>query len=158
MAVQPPPKDNYMAPVDQTLQDRRSGTRQIIEHLTRERGQMLALFCQVAGLEPYESEGPVEKELLQEFCQVLVDYIAAGHFALYERILDGKERRKDVLELAEDLYGRIADTTDFAVDFNDKYDADDYDGPFDELDEDLARLGEELATRIELEDKLIAAL
>jgi regulator of sigma D len=128
-----------------------------VDKLLVERGQMLILFCRTAGLEPYRSSGPVQA-VLQQFCQVLVDYIAAGHFALYGRILDGSERRQELLRLAEKLYPRISETTDVAVDFNDKYDCgDDCDIP-ESLADDLSRLGEQLALRIELEDQLIGAL
>jgi regulator of sigma D len=146
-----------MAIVDHTLVERRTGTQNLIKKLTDERTEMLVLFCRVAGLEPYTAGKPA-RALLQEFCQVLVDYIAAGHFALYGRILDGNERRKDVIDLAERLYPGIARTTDAAVEFNDRYDSEEDSDLADTLSEDLSSLGEELAGRIELEDQLIAAL
>jgi regulator of sigma D len=87
-----------------------------------------------------------------------MDYVAAGHFALYERILEGRERRKGVARAAAELYPQIAETTQFFVDFNDRYDQLD-DAQMDrELSSDLSKLGERLATRIELEDRLIAEL
>ncbi|MFQ5546395.1 MAG: sigma D regulator [Acidiferrobacterales bacterium] len=141
-------------------QERRTGTKQLVERLTSERAEMLALFCRVAGLEPFKqdkSEKP-PRALLDEFCQVLVDYIAAGHFSLYERIVNGKERRRDTAKLAEELYPRINQTTDAAIVFNDKYDSEKYPEISDKLEGDLSRLGEELAKRIELEDQLLKAL
>ena len=141
-------------------QERRTGTKRLVERLTSERAEMLALFCQVAGLEPFKqdkSEKP-PRALLDEFCQVLVDYIAAGHFSLYERIVNGKERRRDTAKLAEELYPRINQTTDSAITFNDKYDSAQHPEISDELEGDLSRLGEELAKRIELEDQLLKAL
>jgi regulator of sigma D len=141
-------------------QERRTGTKQLVERLTSERAEMLALFCQVAGLEPFKqakSKTP-PRALLDEFCQVLIDYIAAGHFSLYERIVNGKERRRDTAKLAEDLYPRINQSTDAAITFNDKYDSEKYPEISDELEGDLSRLGEELAKRIELEDQLLKAL
>jgi regulator of sigma D len=146
-----------MAIVDHTLVERRTGTQNLIKKLTDERTEMLILFCRVAGLEPYTTGKPA-RALLQEFCQVLVDYIAAGHFALYGRILDGNERRKEVIDLAERLYPAIAKSTDAAVEFNDKYDSEELGELADSLSEDLSDLGEEIANRIELEDQLIAAL
>lgn len=143
--------------LSQDTRERRSGTQDIIAKLTAERTETLVLFCRVAGLEPYTTDKPVQ-DLLPEFCQVLVDYIAAGHFALYERILKGQERRQTVIRLAEELYPRIAETTDIAVDFNDKYDCEDHCEVLDSLSQDLSRLGEALATRAEIEDKLISAL
>ncbi|MEK7840613.1 MAG: Rsd/AlgQ family anti-sigma factor, partial [Pseudomonadota bacterium] len=59
-------------------EERRGGTQLTIEKLLAERSEMLTLFCRVAGLEPFEHyRGKIPaKELLQEFCQVLVDYLA----------------------------------------------------------------------------------
>jgi len=136
--------------------ERRTETLGLVKKLTDERTEMLVLFCRVAGLEPYASHGPV-KALLANFCEVLVDYIAAGHFALYERILNGRERRKDVVDVAQEIYSRIAQSTDAAVDFNDKYERFD-ESQFAELSRDLPALGETLAARIELEDRLLQAL
>ena len=89
---------------------------------------------------------------------MLVDYIAVGHFSLYERIVNGTERRRELAKLALDLYPRIADTTTTALDFNDKYDCGDHFEVTDSFKSDLSHLGEELALRIDLEDKLIAQL
>ncbi|NOZ09508.1 MAG: sigma D regulator [Gammaproteobacteria bacterium] len=146
-----------MADLKQEVQERRTGTQDLIVKLNDERTEMLMLFCRAAGLEPYHSSQPVQK-VLQQFCQVLVDYVAVGHFTLYERILNGTERRQDVVHLAERLYPGIAETTDAAVSFNDKYDCEDHCEIGDNLSGDLSALGEKLATRIGLEDQLIAAL
>jgi len=138
-------------------QERRRGSRDLVEKLISERTEMLATFCRLAGIEPYTANKPVQK-LLQEFCQILVDYVAAGHFALYERIVAGTERRRGLSELAVEIYPRIATSTDNALDFNDKYDCGDHCTALESLGADLSRLGEELAVRIELEDRLLAAM
>ena len=92
---------------------------------------------------------------LEEFDQVLVDYIAAGHFGLYERIAEGKERRKAVSNLAIEIYPRIKQTTEIALAFDEKYNSENDQQDLSKLQGDLSHLGEELATRIELEDQLI---
>ncbi|MDV3241666.1 MAG: sigma D regulator [Methylocaldum sp.] len=89
---------------------------------------------------------------------MLIDYISLGHFGIYQRIIDGTERRRKVLELAENIYPRIAETTDAAVEFNDKYETLIGDGLKTHLEDDLSKLGEELAMRIELEDQLISSM
>ena len=116
----------------------------------------MGLSERLAGVGPDKRKADLDR--LREFGQVLVDYIAAGHFGLYERIVSGQERRKGVVETAEDLYLKIAFTTDLSVAFNDKYDGKDLDSVTDELARDLSSLGESLATRTELEDELIAKL
>jgi regulator of sigma D len=129
----------------------------MIKNLLAERQEMLVAYCRLAGLEPYNPEKPV-KRLLEEFCQLLMDYAAFGHFELYRRISEGNERRHDVAEIARQVYDRISRITDDAVAFNDKYDASDHRLQLDALPKDLSRLGECLANRLELEDRLVAAL
>ena len=142
--------------------ERRTGSQELVKKLVAERTEMLSLYCQLAGLEPYGNgkgaRGKHAQELLQKFCQVLVDYIAAGHFSLYERIVNGTERRQQIASLAEKLYPRIATTTEAALDFNDRYDCGDHCEIGLSFSDELSRLGEELAARIEIEDKLIGQL
>ncbi len=136
---------------------RRKGSRQLIDKLLAERQRVLVLMCEVLGLKPFTADKPV-KDLLGEFNSVLVDYIAAGHFGLYHRIIQGTERRQAVVATASKAYPRIAASTDAAVDFNDKYGGEWNFHFMDTLADDLSRLGEKLATRIELEDRIIAAM
>jgi len=133
---------------------------------------MLTQYWKVAGLSPYDDADSSGNRTnldividLRQFCEVLVDYIAAGHFVLYERIASGQERRRSVAQLAQSLYPKIAALTETVVRFNDKYDrlVQQDSSKLDEqslstLDSDLSTLGETLAVRIELEDQLIAKL
>ncbi|OGI37761.1 MAG: hypothetical protein A2V91_03715 [Candidatus Muproteobacteria bacterium RBG_16_64_10] len=137
--------------------ERRGGSRDLIQKLMSERTEMLVLYCRLAGLDAGKHErrhAPAAK-LLQEFCQVMVDYLAAGHFSLYERLINGNERRKNLSELAEQIYPRIAETTQAALDFNDKYDGKNGQELSMSFDDDLSRLGELLGNRIEVEDRLL---
>ena len=146
-----------MNPEVQEQSDRRSGTRSLIDKMLGERQKMLVLFERCAGVEPYADERPND-ELLQEFSQILVDYIASGHFGLYERISKGKERRRGIVKLAEDLYPRIADTTQVAIEFNDVYERSNGGDSNGKMMKMLSKLGEELAVRIDLEDQLITEM
>lgn len=140
--------------------ERRRGTRDSVTKMMQERAEVLTLYWRLAGIDGFadaKQREPAQK-LLQDFCQLLVDYIAAGHFSLYERIVNGTERRRELARLAQELYPRIADTTTTALDFNDKYDCNNPLDAGDNFKSDLSRLGEELAVRIELEDKLIARM
>ena len=139
------------------ISDKRNFTREQVHKLLDERQEMLVLFCQVAGLEPYQSNDPVDKKV-RIFCQKMIDYIAAGHFAIYGRLMNGGERRKQVLEIAARVYSSIEDTTDIAVAFNDKYDEHDHTISFTNLQNDLALLGEAMSNRADYEDQLIDSL
>ncbi|MCI0732781.1 MAG: sigma D regulator [Methylococcaceae bacterium] len=142
---------------EQTGSERRQQTRAMIQELLKERQQVWSLYCTVAGLEPFTLDKPLDT-LVQEFCQVLVDYISLGHFGIYQRITDGNERRSKVIEKAEEIYPRIARATDTAIQFNDKYKKLSGDAVLSSLSVDLSALGEELAMRIELEDQLIETM
>jgi len=140
--------------------ERRSRSDSIEEHLTDERADMLAQFCRIAGVEPWEDPHSTEelKTMLQQFCEILVDYLAAGHFGLYQRFIDGEERREEIRILAEKLYPKISETTQMALDFNDKYE-DEAHKEFDKsFSDDLSKLGQALAVRIELEDQLLSVI
>lgn len=149
--------EQCMSSEAEAQRDRRSGTRSLIDNMLSERQRMLVLFERLAGVAPYADEMPND-QLLREFSQILVDYIASGHFGLYERISEGKERRRGVVQLAEELYPRIANTTQVAVEFNDVYEKMNGEAMGGELNNLLSKLGEELAVRIELEDQLITEM
>jgi regulator of sigma D len=137
--------------------DRRGQTKESIDRLLARRQQVLVHYERVAGVQPYEDDPP-DADLLKKFSQLLMDYIALGHFGLYQRITEGSERRSKVLNVAEKIYPHIALTTEKALDFNDAYDQTDKSAPFEALSERLSALGEVLAHRIEMEDRLIAAM
>jgi regulator of sigma D len=79
---------------------------------------------------------------------------------LYRYVDEKKERRRAVLELADKIYPTILSTTDSILDFNDKYDFEHNRDAIslETLEQDLSRLGESIADRIELEDQLIQVL
>ena len=122
-----------------------------------ERHQLLALLMQASAIKA-KRPSDADLDLLNEFCQVLVDYIAAGHFGLYERIVKKKERRKSVADLAVQVYPKIDETTQIALTFNEKYDPDNATTELSRLHADLSTLGVALTNRIELEDQLIQQL
>ncbi len=139
------------------VQDRRVRTNELIQHMLKERNQLISLLLQVSSED--SEDGAIQSDVdLDEFVQVLVDYIAAGHFGLYERIAEGKERRKAVSDLAVEIYPRIQQTTQIALAFDEKYNPENKNKKLNHFQADLSKLGEELTTRIELEDQLIQLL
>lgn len=140
---------------EHSVKERRSNT--LIDNMLKERKQLLTLLFQLPKVE--EDDSPeMKKELFEDFCQVLVDYIAAGHFGLYARIAEGQERRKAVSELAAEIYPPIAKTTEVALEFNEKYEKNNVDILSSGFQTDLSILGEHMTTRIELEDQLISTM
>jgi len=139
-------------------EERRTGSLERLAALVASRNETLVQYSILAGIRPYVSH-PETPEALRRFCQALVDYAATAHFQLYRYIADGRERRKAVLAIAEEVYPRIAASTDAILDFNDRYDPSVIDPQrLEELEDDLCRLGEVLAERIQMEDRIIAAL
>ncbi|NOQ17272.1 MAG: Rsd/AlgQ family anti-sigma factor [Methyloprofundus sp.] len=133
----------------------RAQTKQLIEELLTERNQVWTLYCKVAGVEPYQSDKPLTEQI-QEFCQLLVDYISLGHFSIYQRLTNASEQRKSILASAEQIYPQIVQTTEAALGFNEKYQAAAM--PSEGITDDLSALGNQLANRIELEDELISKM
>lgn len=138
-----------------SFEERRDGTSSRISHLLAARQRLLVRYSSAAGLEPYTTDKPVA-DVMREFLQVLVDYVAAAHFELYNRIEEQKERRRAVVDVAKRHRPRLTETTHQAVAFNDKYE-NFSDALADSLADDLSELGELLAARFELEDELFAA-
>ena len=135
--------------------DRRSRLSHTINELLAERQEVLVGYCELAAL---EASGADIKDLLAElkrFNQLLVDYTALGHFEIYQRIMEGKERRESIKAIANEIYPIIARTTDYFVEFNDKYEGADDKDSIIPLAEDLSLIGEAMASRIEKEDKLL---
>jgi len=118
---------------------------------------MLSLYSKLADKHPFVDPDSIS-DLLEQFCQALIDYTADAHFRLYRFIDEKKERRRAIIDVADDVYPRIVKSTKSILDFNDKYDLEDYSDQLFALGDDLSRLGESLAHRIELEDKVIDVL
>ena len=135
----------------------RPQTRSLITKILEERKDVLVLLCKVSGLASFPASKPLGA-LMPEFCELLVDYIASAHFGLYQRLSVGRERRRAVVDLAMELYPGIDRTTQIALAFNDKYGGVTLSGDLTALHRELAHLGEVLASRMDLEDRLITAM
>ena len=135
----------------------RPQSRKLIDNMLAERQQMLVLLWELSKLDSPTVDQPM-LDALEEFQQILVDYIAAGHFGLYQRIVEGNERRQPVLDTAREIYTRIEQSTDLAVEFTERYSGAETLTIREKLMKDLSQLAEELSTRIELEDRLIMAM
>lgn len=136
-------------------ENRRTRQTQTINNLLQERQQVLVSMCELAELEAGDIPPDTVIHNLRNFNQQLVDYTALGHFEIYERIIDGKERRGNIKRVADRVYPAISSTTQIFVDFNDKYDGVDEPESLTDLYTDLSSIGEAMADRIESEDMLL---
>ena len=135
--------------------DRRQRQTHTINELLTERKEVLVKMCELADMDTQSTQVDILVSRLKSFNQTLVDYTALGHFEIYERIIDGKERRGSVSKIANRVYPAISATTQKFVEFNDKYDGVDDIESFGALHRDLSSIGEAFAERIESEDQLL---
>jgi len=87
-----------------------------------------------------------------DFCAILMDYLSVGHFEVYEMLVSDDPKG---LKLKQQVFPKISDTTDLALDFNDKFTGSFNTESAQSFDTDITRLGEALVDRFELEDQLI---
>jgi regulator of sigma D len=76
---------------------------------------------------------------------------------VYDQLVREAEAAADEsVLLAEQLYPKLHETTQIALDFNDKYSTEEnWENNHENFQHDLSHLGEELSHRFEMEDQLI---
>ena len=130
------------------------GSHALIDTWLNERKELLIKYCELAGLPPFSREADAlpDKQSIQSFCEILMDYVSAGHFEIYEKLTGEQDRQSTSAH-----YASISETTDIALAFNDRYAAvtDQLGNNFDVA---LSALGQALEERFALEDDLINAI
>lgn len=140
-----------------TAQERWGGVNQLIDRWLAERKQLILQYSVLR-----DRATPVEQpdQTLDRFCDVLVDYVSAGHFEIYEQLVREAEAFNDErgLQLVQQIYPRIETITQSAVAFNDAYGEVTSELDEEQMQAELRRLGALLHERFELEDCLIEVL
>ena len=128
-----------------------------IKHWLEARRELLVTFCQLTSIKDFHDDDLTQGKQLQMFCQQLVDYISEGHFEIFEQLIHEGHLFNDAKALAsgKKLLPAIYALTDLILDFNDKYLATD---DLSSLATDLSVLGENLAQRFEIEDRMVNIL
>ncbi|MBL4585291.1 MAG: Rsd/AlgQ family anti-sigma factor [Pseudomonadales bacterium] len=131
----------------------------LIERWLNERQELILLYVAIDGLRQFAPKGTPVSVKVQAFCQVLMDYVSAGHFEVYDRLItESKGTENQPKQMLLRLLSGIQKSTDLAVTFNEIYDTDQHcDEELISLPEDLSKLGELLAERFDLEDLLVDA-
>lgn len=139
-----------------TAQERWGGTHQMIDRWLEGRKSVLVHYFDIS----VEKAKEEDNQALQIFCEVLMDYVSAGHFEVYEQLVrEAKEFNDGGIELAKKLYPKLEATTARILDFNDRYDTVVHTLAHQEsLSDDLSSIGETMTERFELEDQLIERL
>lgn len=138
----------------QNAQERWGGVHQLIDRWLQERHELVNAYGVLSG-----DKQPANAAALQRFCEILVDYVSAGHFEVYEQLTAEAKTFGDQrgLDLAKQIYPRIEAITEVALAFNDRCDNGDCRDNASHTAE-LKRLGQLLHERFELEDCLIEVL
>lgn len=125
---------------------------QLIAELQNERQEVWSLYCHIAELIPFSANRAVRKKLAR-FSELLIDYVSLGHFGVCEYLLAAADSLDPALSVVGKIDLALSASTEAAVSFNDKYESDAAIIP-DDLKQDLSALGESLAARSDLEDRL----
>lgn len=139
--------------------ERWGGVSELIDRWLKERQELLVRYCDLSTETDFSQTEMLRNKFVR-LCEVLVDYVSAGHFEVYEQLIqEAREFNDGGLELAAKVYPRIEQTTGVALNFNDRVDGrllteDDV----RELFSELSKLGEVLESRFEMEDFLIEHL
>jgi regulator of sigma D len=147
----------------QSARQQWGGSSTAIDSWLEERQQLIVSYCKLAALPPFdkqqqENQLPAQEDILV-FCQLLMDYLSAGHFEVYDQIVSQCQiNGNDSKSLAQALYPKISASTDIALEFNDNYAEPSDDNDFTTFDLDLSGLGQALEERFGLEDELIQTL
>lgn len=146
----------------QSAQQQWGGSLTAIDNWLEERQQLIVSYCKLAALPPFDKHQQdrqlPDQEDIEQFCQLLMDYLSAGHFEVYDQIVSQCHvNGHDSRSLAESLYPKISVSTDLALEFNDLY-AENIDTSYEHFDRDLSKLGQALEDRFEYEDELIQTL
>jgi regulator of sigma D len=140
-----------------SAKERWGGVNTIIDRWLQERQEMLVSYCALSTIDTFSEDNSDHRQRVRHFCQILMDYISAGHFEVYDQLI--KEGRdfgdKNALKAAAKPYTAIDTTTEKLLDFNDKYQETD---DMSSLAADLSSTGQQLASRFEAEDEMISIL
>ena len=140
-----------------SARERWGGVSEIIDRWLKERYDLLTLFSQLEKIEVFDSNDPEQGVKLQLFCELMVDYLSTGHFEVFAQLeREGEEfEDREGLVQGRDILALIDETTERALEFNDKYQETD---DLDSLAGDLGDLQQTLCPRFEAENQMISVL
>lgn len=135
-------------------EDHRERVAQVVRRWLDERQSLIAGWAALRAAVDAGAPPP-----LTSFCQILMDYVSAGHFEVYDELLAEAERLHALPPSGgRALMERLQDSTDAAIRFNDLCDSLPPDAWPEALSMELPILSLELESRFQTEDRLIALL
>lgn len=127
----------------------------LLQRWLAERQELITRFWALSSAVRQSRGGSASavRQKLDRFCEVLVDYVCAGHFEVFRELLEQHEKQGSARrEQAAALYALILPSTELALDFNDRYFRG---GSGAGFARDLSRLGQLMASRFDWEDALV---
>jgi len=123
----------------------------------KERRALLGKYTEIVVTLGSNQNNETLEQHQEALCELLVDYVSAGHFEVFNELINEAESFGDgSCALAEKLLPAIGDTTEVILAYEEKY-GDDR-GNQEKLKRNLSALGEMLESRFVMEDQLIAGL
>ncbi len=132
----------------------------IVSRWLKDRQELILIYCKVDGLKVFAQKDTPIQVRVHALCEVLIDYVSAGHFEVYQQLIKEAECFQDNYQATIDkLLPRIQESTEMALEFNDRYsDTELEQADMDRLSKHLNKLGMKMVERFELEDMLIDQL
>jgi len=98
---------------NQKLQSHWSNVSKIIERWLEERRELLAKYCDLTEVIDVSDNAVKHVEELQEFCELMVDYISVGHFEIFDQLHKEGQLFEDAsgLDKEPNLLEKIQTTT-----------------------------------------------
>jgi len=140
----------------ESLTERLGGSNKLVDFWLNERKQLLISYYNLVGIKPGKgSYMQLNEKALDDFCHNLVEYLSAGHFTIYERIIKEMEGASPLLA-ATQLYPQLeANTVEIMKHYDSSLEQSIDDDNCLEFQQALSDIGEALAARFTLEDQLI---
>lgn len=143
----------------ENARERWGGVSALIDRWLQSRQQLIVQYCELSSSPDFGHPEPVYDQL-SSLCEQLLDYVSAGHFEVYEQLMnEAREFDDGGVEVANKTYPKINKTTQEMLAFNDLLDVS------EKTEEDMramyarvSHLGEIMEERFELEDLLIENL
>ncbi len=132
----------------------------LVQEWLRERQQLLYLISTIRSASN-RAQPPLRlARRIQEFCELLMDYISAGYFEVYRELArEARCFQRDNQALTRSIMQRLEDSTDEALAFNDDFDTEEHiQQLYAMLPARLSELLEKLEERFALEDQLIVSI
>ncbi len=134
-----------------------AAVEELLKRWLKERRDVLGRYTELVVAQDCSADPKILGQRQEALCELLVDYVSAGHFEVFHELLDEAQSfGDDASAMLDTVLPAIVDTTEVILAYEEKYSGDDCD--WNGIQRDLSSLGEVLESRFVLEDRLIAGL